>query len=53
MLNEKVFPTPQASTGSMENALDFLDGTTPVAPTAKEASSVFSEDVLDIPDIPF
>lgn len=53
MLNEKVFPTPQASTGSMENALDFLDGLTPVSPTAKEASSVFSEDTLDIPDLPF
>lgn len=52
MLNEKVFPTPQASTGSMENALDFLDAE---STTKEEAQSVFSDntDTLDIPDLPF
>lgn len=50
MLNEKVFPTPQASTGSMDNALDFLDTE---STTKEEAQSVFSDEVLDIPDLPY
>lgn len=56
MLNEKVFPTPQASTGAMENALDFLDATpAPQGETYEQAlAKEQSKDLpIDLGDLPF